>query len=101
MESGSIRKWSTEETSRLIEMYREYSLLWDPSCVDYKNRFKKVDALKETGKLLNITPDETDRKLRHINSQYLYETTSICSEILWHANFATSVLAMLSALYNI
>jgi hypothetical protein len=25
----------------------------------------------------------------------------MCSEILWHANFATSLLAVLSALYNI
>jgi hypothetical protein len=69
--------------------------------MDYKNIFKKGDALKETGNLLNITPDEADRKLRNINSQYLRETTSLCSEILWHANFATSVLAMPSALYSI
>jgi CBS-domain-containing membrane protein len=69
--------------------------------MDYKNIFKKVDALKEIGNLLNITPDEVDRKLRNINSQYLRETTSMCSEILWHANFATSLLAVLSALYNI
>jgi hypothetical protein len=101
MESGSIRKWSREETCRLIEMYCEYSLLWDPSCVDYKNRFKKVDVLKETGNLLNVTPDEVNRKLRNVNSQYLRETTSMCSEILWHANFAISVLTMLSKLYNI
>jgi CBS-domain-containing membrane protein len=62
---------------------------------------KKADALKETGNLLNITPDEVNRKLRNINSQYLRETTSMCSEILWHANFPISVLAMLSALRNI
>jgi hypothetical protein len=49
--------------------------------MDYKNRFEKVDALKETENLLNITPDEADRKLRNVNSQYLRETTSMCSEI--------------------
>jgi hypothetical protein len=69
--------------------------------MDYKNRFKKGDALKETGNLLNITPDEANRKLRNINSQYLCETTSTCSEILWHANFPTSILTMLTALHNI
>jgi hypothetical protein len=47
--------------------------------MDYKNRIKKVDALKEIGNLLNITPDEVNRKLRNINSQYLRETTSMCS----------------------
>jgi CBS-domain-containing membrane protein len=69
--------------------------------MDYKNRFKKVDALKETGNLFNITQDEVDRKLRNVNSQYLRETTSMCSEILCHANFAASVLVMLNALYYI
>jgi hypothetical protein len=69
--------------------------------VDYKYRFKKGDALKEMGNLFNMTPDKVDRKLRNINSQYLRETTSMCSEILWHANFATSVLTMPIAMYHI
>jgi hypothetical protein len=56
---------STEETCKFTEIYREYSLLWDPSCVNYKNRFKRMDALKETGKLFNITPDVVDRKQKY------------------------------------
>jgi site-specific recombinase XerD len=30
-----------------------------------------MDALKELAHALNTTPDEVDRKLRNINSQYL------------------------------
>jgi hypothetical protein len=32
-----------------------------------------MDALKEIANALNTTPDEADRKLRNINSQYLRE----------------------------
>jgi hypothetical protein len=39
--------------------------------VDCKNRFKNRDALEEIVNVLNTTPDEVDRKLRNINSQYL------------------------------
>jgi len=36
-------------------------VLWDPSCVDYNNKFKKMAALKQIGNLLVITRDEVDR----------------------------------------
>ena len=55
------RMWIKEETCNLIELYREYSVLWGPSCMDYKNKFKKMAALKQRGNLLDITRDEVDR----------------------------------------
>ena len=70
MDSGANGKWSTEETCKLIELYREYSLLWDPTCIYYKNKFKKADAFKAIGNLLNVTQVEVDRKLRNTNSQF-------------------------------
>ena len=33
------RLWSKEETCKLIELYRQYSVVWDPSYMDYKNKF--------------------------------------------------------------
>ena len=47
MDSGANRKWSTEETCKLTELYREYSLLWDPTCIDYKINLKKQMLLKQ------------------------------------------------------
>ena len=56
------------QVTRVIQ--GKYSLLWDPTCIDYKNKFKKADAFKAIGNLLNVMPDEGDRKLQNINSQY-------------------------------
>ena len=33
-----------------------------------QNKFKKADAFKAIGNLLNVMPDEVDRKLRNISS---------------------------------
>lgn len=66
-------KWTVDNTCLLIEMYRETPLLWDPNNIDYKNRYKKADALKEFGRTLNVSAEEIERKIRNINSQYQRE----------------------------
>jgi hypothetical protein len=43
---SSKKKWNTEDTYKLIELYRESPLLWDTTNFKYKNNFKKADALK-------------------------------------------------------
>nr|XP_023028610.1 uncharacterized protein LOC111516713 [Leptinotarsa decemlineata] len=68
------KKWNTENTYKLIELYREHPLLWDPKNKDYKNRYKKADALKEISLELNIkSVADVEKKIRNINSQYKRE----------------------------
>lgn len=71
--TGEKMKWSVENTCKLIELYREARLLWDARHPDYKNRYKKADALKEIGILCNTSSDEIDRKIKNINTQYQRE----------------------------
>lgn len=70
---NSKKKWNVEDTCKLIELYRESPILWDPTNLNYKNKFKKADALKEIGVSLNTDANEIDRKLKNVCSQYSRE----------------------------
>nr|CAH7739627.1 unnamed protein product [Callosobruchus chinensis] len=63
------KKWNTENTCKLIELYREHSILWDPKNKDYKNRYKKADALKKISLSLNVPLNDVDKKIKNINNQ--------------------------------
>lgn len=65
--------WSTTDTCKLIELYRESPVLLDARCPDYKNRYKKADALLELAEALSTTPDSIDKKIKNITSQYARE----------------------------
>nr|CAH7743842.1 unnamed protein product [Callosobruchus chinensis]CAH7762688.1 unnamed protein product [Callosobruchus chinensis] len=65
------KKWNTENTCKLIELYREHSILWDPKNKDYKNRYKKADALKEISLSLNVPLNDVDKKIRILTTSML------------------------------
>ncbi|CAH1970882.1 unnamed protein product [Acanthoscelides obtectus] len=67
------KTWTIEEVTNLIEVYRERPNLWNPKNVDYKNRYKKYDSLKEIAEIFGTTKDEIERKLKNINTQYQRE----------------------------
>lgn len=66
-------KWNLDDTCKLIELYRESPMLWDVTDLNYKNKFKKVDALKEIGMELGTDAKEIERKLKNLHSQYSRE----------------------------
>lgn len=57
------KSWSTAETCKLIEPYREVPLLWNTKDINYKNKFKKSDALKEISNIFHTSSEENDWKL--------------------------------------
>ncbi|XP_016657000.1 uncharacterized protein LOC107882709 [Acyrthosiphon pisum] len=67
------KKWTTEETCKLIELYRESPILWDAKNLNHKNKFKTADALKEIAFTFNTDSSEIDRKLKNVYSQYTRE----------------------------
>lgn len=67
------KKWNVDDTCKLIELYRESPILWDATNLNYKNKFKKADALKEIGMQLSTDANEIDRKLKNVCSQYSME----------------------------
>jgi len=62
--------WNEERVKELIDLYRQYNLLWDSRHPDFKNRAKKNEAIKEMGCLLNCESLEVERKIQVILAQY-------------------------------
>lgn len=59
-----------EEIFSLIKEYEQHECLWKKSHKDYKNNFKKIDAYKAIGFLLNISEDLVKEKCRSLRTVY-------------------------------
>lgn len=66
-------EWSKELTTHLIELFREYRVLWDPTFMDFKNRNKKHDAWTELGAELKTNASEVEKKMRMLIGQFQRE----------------------------
>lgn len=60
-------------TFRLIELYREKRILWDPMHAEYKNRSKKHSAWIELSKEMKIQANEAEKKVRILVGQFQRE----------------------------
>lgn len=67
------KKWSVEDTCKLIELYRESPILWNAKDLNHKNKLKTANALKEIATILHTNVNEIDRKLKNLYSQYTRE----------------------------
>ncbi|XP_023017068.2 uncharacterized protein [Leptinotarsa decemlineata] len=67
------KQWTVEECSNLIEIYRKHPNLWNTSHIDYKNRMKKYDSLKEIAQQFETKHEEIERKMKNLISQYQRE----------------------------
>nr|XP_023028163.1 uncharacterized protein LOC111516218 [Leptinotarsa decemlineata] len=65
--------WSDEQTISFIEMYRERSLLWDPTDSLYKNRNKRHDGLMEIAVSFGIEKCDVEKKIKNLQSQFSRE----------------------------
>lgn len=66
-------EWTKELTNHLIELFREYRVLWDPTFMDFKNRNKKHDAWTELGAELKTNASEVEKKMRMLIGQFQRE----------------------------
>lgn len=69
----SPRKWTVEETKKLIRLYKSHTVLWNFKHPDFKSREHKYDVLKIIAKQMNSTIIEIRRKIKNINTQYVRE----------------------------
>lgn len=65
--------WDRDLTKKLIEEYESYSVLWDVSSPDYKNKYKKQSAYIEIAKKLNSSEEEIKTKIHNLRTQYMQE----------------------------
>jgi hypothetical protein len=65
--------WSDEQTISFIEMYRDRSLLWDPTDSQYKHKNKRHDGLMEIAISFGIEKLEVEKKIKNLQSQFARE----------------------------
>lgn len=67
-------EWTKNNTTRLIEQYREKRVLWDPTVMEFKDRNKKHDAWAELGAGMNTDAMEVEKKMRALIGQFQRES---------------------------
>lgn len=64
-----MAEWRQAEVFKLIDLYKERRLLWDPSEEDYKSRNKKHDSWRELDNQFGVEEGECERKMRKVNDK--------------------------------
>lgn len=54
--------WDDSAVLLLIEKYQENEPLWNPRHMDFKNRNKRNDAIRDIASVFNIASSEIERK---------------------------------------
>lgn len=62
--------WDDSAVLLLIEKYQENEPLWNPRHMDFKNRNKRNDAIRDIASVFNIASSEIERKLKNLSSHY-------------------------------
>ena len=73
--------WDKDKTIKLIHLYGENRLLWDPTEKDYKNRNKKKEAVSNIAAALKISVEEYNKKVNSLLTQYRRERLLLHSKI--------------------
>ncbi|XP_047508793.1 uncharacterized protein LOC125052182 [Pieris napi] len=65
--------WDDSAVLLLIEKYQENELLWNPRHMDFKNRNKRNDTIRDIASVFYIASSEIERKLKNLSSHYFRE----------------------------
>ncbi|KAG5868838.1 hypothetical protein JTB14_033277 [Gonioctena quinquepunctata] len=63
-------EWSRENVCKLIELFREKSILWDATERYHKNKQKKYDAWGEIAAQFDIDRGEVENKMKSLIGQF-------------------------------
>lgn len=66
-------EWSDEKCLTLIELYRNYTVLWDPQDENFKNKNLKEDAWVEIGRGMDIPGEMCKNKMKILLSGFRRE----------------------------
>lgn len=67
--SGKV-SLTDEETFKVIKEYEQHPCLWQKSHKDFKNNFKKIDAITEIALVLNLPEEAVKDKCRSLRTIY-------------------------------
>ncbi|KAF9408385.1 hypothetical protein HW555_011922 [Spodoptera exigua] len=73
LDNGRGRLLILNISDKLKEKYQENEPLWNPRHMDFKNRNKRNDAIRDIASVFNIASSEIERKLKNLSSHYFRE----------------------------
>ncbi|KAL4098165.1 hypothetical protein QTP88_022815 [Uroleucon formosanum] len=56
-------EWNDEQSLKLIQLYKDHPILWDPTCSQYKLGKKKIENWREIATELNTNAVEAKKKI--------------------------------------
>lgn len=81
-------EWTTEKTTKLIEIYQSSEVLWDPTNEGYRNKNKRLDALCNISQIMQVPREEVERKIKNLVGQFSREMKKIKQKKKTHHNSA-------------
>ncbi|GBP63007.1 hypothetical protein EVAR_43755_1 [Eumeta japonica] len=75
-----LTKWSSEQTSKFIALYREQECLWRIDSMEYRNKKMRDDALNRISQGMQmsaLTIEDVKKKIKHLRSTYLMELRKV------------------------
>lgn len=66
-------EWSQDQVIQLIELYRERTVLWDPTSPEFKDKNLKNYAWSEIASALKLAKSEVKLKIRYVIGQFQRE----------------------------
>ncbi|XP_063223261.1 uncharacterized protein LOC134531480 [Bacillus rossius redtenbacheri] len=61
-------EWSKEDQIKLIDLYKQQTVIWDPNNVNHFNKIRKQDAWEEIGAEMDRDVDECKKKMESLLS---------------------------------
>lgn len=71
--------WTKEKIGQLIDLYREHYVLWDHTCVQFKDRNAKNNAWVEISNEMGVSKFETQEKMKKLIGQFQRECKKLKS----------------------
>lgn len=79
-------QWSSAKIIKLIEMYKEKTMLWNPNHEKYRDKPTRRDALNDIASKLDYIPvAEIERKIHGLRTQFLRECRNKIGTSTWFA----------------
>lgn len=66
-------EWTEENLLRLIDIYKQYPVLWNPANEDYYKKPKKLDAWKEISSQMGAAEEDCKKKVISLLSSFRRE----------------------------
>ncbi|XP_058450178.1 uncharacterized protein LOC131429809 [Malaya genurostris] len=76
---GKTKLWTVEETFNLIDAFRSKPALWQRKQLNYRNKHRRAELLREIANEFGTSTDEVKEKLRSLRTVYMQNVKRIAA----------------------